>query len=143
MWRIVASGVGVADEEVEPLGGIGLDEDAVGAGAEVGVGAGAELEGANGRSYATSSCCGPRSPTWSPGPAPTPRSKAYFNVDRADFETDDYANGETSELAARGLYGEYALMIPAEVLSRDGSKKLVLNEIEDVLLRLDYVSVAR
>jgi hypothetical protein len=71
------------------------------------------------------------------------RIEAYFNVDRAGFEADDYANGETSELAARGLYGKYALFIPAGILSLDGSRGLVLNEVDDILLRLDYVSVAR
>ncbi|MFH1812509.1 MAG: hypothetical protein ABIJ09_27500 [Pseudomonadota bacterium] len=72
------------------------------------------------------------------------RMQAYFNVDRAEFERDAYANGSTSELAARGLYGEYALFIPAALISRtpqdDG---LVLENIDDILLRLDYVSVAR
>ncbi|MBI5486601.1 MAG: hypothetical protein HY905_04640 [Deltaproteobacteria bacterium] len=71
------------------------------------------------------------------------RIEAYFNVDRESFEADDYANGETSELAARGLYGKYALFIPVGVLSLDGSRGLVLNEVDDILLRLDYVSVAR
>lgn len=71
------------------------------------------------------------------------RVEAYFNVDRKTFEADDYANGQTSELAARGLYGKYALFIPVEMLSKDGSNGLVLNQIDDVLLRLDYVSVAR
>jgi hypothetical protein len=70
------------------------------------------------------------------------RIEAYFNVTRDSFEADDYANGETSELAARGLYGKYALFIPAEVLSMKGGAGLVLNKIDDVLLRLDYVSVA-
>jgi hypothetical protein len=71
------------------------------------------------------------------------RIEAYLNVARADFETDDYKNGETSELAARGLYGRYAIFFPAEVLSIDGGKGLVLGAIDDVLLRLDYVSIAR
>jgi hypothetical protein len=71
------------------------------------------------------------------------RIQAYFNVDRTTFEGDSYANGETSELAARGLYGSYALFIPAETLSLDGGNGLALNEVDDVLLRLNYVSVAR
>jgi hypothetical protein len=71
------------------------------------------------------------------------RIEAYFNVPRAELEKDAYANGETSELAARGLYGSYALFIPADVLALDGGDGLVLNEVEDILLRLDYVSVAR
>jgi hypothetical protein len=48
-----------------------------------------------------------------------------------------------SELAGRGLYGDYALFLPAEVLSRDGSDGLDLDRVTDVLLRLEYVSVAR
>jgi hypothetical protein len=71
------------------------------------------------------------------------RIEAYFNVPRAEFERDDYANGDTSELAARGLYGAYALFLPAEVLGLGGRDGLVLNEVEDILLRFDYVSVAR
>ncbi len=76
------------------------------------------------------------------------RMEAFLNVDRATFEADDYANGDTSELAARGLYGDYALFIPASVLSvasEDGSQSegLVLDAVDDILLRLDYVSVAK
>ena len=76
------------------------------------------------------------------------RIEAYFNVPRAEFEADEYANGETSELAARGLYGDYALFIPAGVLSSrqsDGTYTdgLNLDEVDDILLRLDYLSVAR
>ena len=77
------------------------------------------------------------------------RIQAYFNVSRADFERDSYANGQTAELAARGLYGDYALFFPAEVLSvwnstmSTRSDGLKLDQVDDVLLRLDYVSVAR
>jgi len=81
------------------------------------------------------------------------RIQAYFNVPRDKFEEDAYANGETSELAARGLYGEYALFFPAGILSvaqRDGqgnvtgySDGLDLGAVDDILLRIDYVSVAR
>ncbi|HET6339876.1 MAG TPA: hypothetical protein VFG30_41990 [Polyangiales bacterium] len=71
------------------------------------------------------------------------RIEAYFNVERADFEADDYASGATSELAARGLYGEYALFIPRDVLALNGGNGLALDKVEDILLRLDYVSVAK
>lgn len=76
------------------------------------------------------------------------RIRAYFNVSRADFEQTMYANGESSEMAARGLFGEYALFIPAAQLSQrmpDGtySNGLYLDAVDDILLRLDYVSVAR
>lgn len=75
------------------------------------------------------------------------RIEAYFGVDRAALESEEYASGDTSELAARGLYGRYALFLPAEVLSRfEGGARtdgLVLDRVDDILLRLDYVSVAR
>jgi len=76
------------------------------------------------------------------------RIQPVFNVPRGEFEADQYANGETSELAARGMYGDYALFIPASRLSLplasgEYSDGLVLNEVEDILLRFDYVSVAR
>jgi hypothetical protein len=67
----------------------------------------------------------------------------YLNVSRVELEREDYAQGGTTELAGRGLFGEYALFIPASVLSLDGSPGLRLDRIEDILLRLDYVSVAR
>lgn len=75
------------------------------------------------------------------------RIQAYFNVSRAAFEADSYENGDTSELAARGLYGDYALFIPTEVIARrtasDGfTDGLDLAAIDDILLRVDYVSVA-
>ncbi|TXD34905.1 hypothetical protein FRC98_17435 [Lujinxingia vulgaris] len=71
------------------------------------------------------------------------RIQAFFNVDRGEFEGADYASGQTAELAARGLYGDYAIFIPASVISVDGSNGLNFNSIDDILLRLDYVSVAR
>lgn len=70
------------------------------------------------------------------------RIQAYINVDRGQLEDEQYANGQTTELGARGLYGDYALFIPAEMISRNGSSGLVINHIEDILVRLDYVSVA-
>jgi hypothetical protein len=70
------------------------------------------------------------------------RIQAFFGVGRADLEDPQYANGETSELAARGLYGDYALFIPAALISRDGGNGLALDNLDDVLLRIDYLSVA-
>ncbi len=71
------------------------------------------------------------------------RIQAFFGVDQAALEDPQYANGETGELAARGLYGEYALFIPAELISRgEDDDGLVFDHIDDILLRLDYVSVA-
>ncbi|TXD38746.1 hypothetical protein FRC96_07345 [Lujinxingia vulgaris] len=71
------------------------------------------------------------------------RIQAFFNVDRGEFEGAAYSSGQTAELAARGLYGDYALFIPADVISVNGSNGLNFNSIDDILLRLDYVSVAR
>ncbi len=71
------------------------------------------------------------------------RMQAFFNVDRDEFSEDAYANGDSAELAGRGLYGEYAIFLPAGVLSEDGGPGLNLNVVEDILLRIDYVSVAR
>jgi hypothetical protein len=70
------------------------------------------------------------------------RVRAFFGVPRGELERDDYFNGESTELAGRGLYGDYALFFPVETLSIDGSDGLRLENVEDVLLRLDYVSVA-
>lgn len=70
------------------------------------------------------------------------RVQAFFNVPRAELEDPQYDSGETGELAARGLYGDYALFIPAAQISRNGSNGLVFENIEDILIRLDYVSVA-
>ncbi|QDG52045.1 tandem-95 repeat protein [Persicimonas caeni] len=71
------------------------------------------------------------------------RIQAFFGVDRAALEDTQYANGETSELAARGLYGDYALFIPASLIARDDEDGLVLENVDDILLRLDYLSVAK
>ncbi len=71
------------------------------------------------------------------------RIQAFFGVDRAALEDTQYANGETSELAARGLYGDYALFIPASLIARDSGDGLVLENVDDILLRLDYLSVAK
>lgn len=71
------------------------------------------------------------------------RMQPYLNVSRADLEMEDYAQGATMELAGRGLYGDYAIFIPKAVLSLDGSPGLRLDRVDDILLRLDYVSVAR
>lgn len=71
------------------------------------------------------------------------RIQAYFNIPRRELEDERYFNGDSQELAGRGLYGDYALFFPRETLSVEGSAGLVLDHIDDVLLRFDYVSVAR
>lgn len=71
------------------------------------------------------------------------RISAYFDVDRHTLETEDYSQGETTELAGRGLYGDYAIFFPRETLSLNGSNGLNLQNLEDILLRIDYVSVSQ
>ena len=72
--------------------------------------------------------------------------RLLFNFDPPAM--DDFGSGSSSELAGRGLYGAYNLFIPAEATSRrrpDGSctSGLNLDAVDDILLRVDYVSVAR
>ncbi|MBL8949165.1 MAG: hypothetical protein JNK82_00210 [Myxococcaceae bacterium] len=75
------------------------------------------------------------------------RLEAFVNVPSVEFVSDQYSNGSTAELATRGLYGDYALFIPATTLSRmvsgSPSDGLDLGQLEDVLLRVEYVSVAQ
>jgi hypothetical protein len=71
------------------------------------------------------------------------RISAYFNVTRAELEDESYFNGDSQELAGRGLFGDYALFFPVNTLSIDEGTGLRLGSVDDVLLRLDYVSVAR
>lgn len=70
------------------------------------------------------------------------RLQPQLNVSRGDFEQDAFFNGSSTELAGRGLYGDYALFFPAEALAL-GSTGLKLEHLDDVLLRFDYVSVAQ
>jgi hypothetical protein len=76
------------------------------------------------------------------------RIQARLNVSAQDLSSDSYTDGASSELATRGLYGEYALFIPAISLAPTSNGQptgdgLVLNQVDDILLRIDYVSVAR
>ena len=71
------------------------------------------------------------------------RISAYFNIPRYELESEAYAQGGTTELAGRGLYGDYAIFFPAETISEDGSRGLLLENIDDILLRVDYVSVSQ
>jgi hypothetical protein len=78
----------------------------------------------------------------------------WFNVRRADFYKTQYAEGSSQELAGRGLYGDYILLFPSELLEGrevpnppDGQieglriDQFPLDRVEDVLLRFDYLSV--
>lgn len=78
----------------------------------------------------------------------TARVQALLDIEPARFLSDDYTDGASTELAARPLFGDYELFIPAtslvEVNARGeiASDGLVLNAVEDILLRVDYLSVA-
>ena len=64
---------------------------------------------------------------------------AWLNVPRRNFASEVYSEGDSDELAGRGLYGEYMLLFPAwGFLDTD----VDLDQIEDVLLRFEYVSVS-
>jgi hypothetical protein len=61
----------------------------------------------------------------------------WFNIRRSEFYKDAYRDGASEELAGRGLYGDYVLLFPKQLLD-DG---FALERVEDVLLRFDYLSV--
>ncbi|MBT9556982.1 MAG: hypothetical protein IV100_13180 [Myxococcales bacterium] len=65
---------------------------------------------------------------------------AWVNVRRSDLYKDGYAEGGSDELAGRGLYGNYLLVFPYHGLLDQGSA--ILNQIDDVLIRFDYISVS-
>ncbi len=77
------------------------------------------------------------------------RMQAFLGVDRAALERETYANTGSSELAARGLYGQYAIFIPNDTIAETRNNGTVtregldLNRIDDILLRVDYISVSR
>lgn len=62
----------------------------------------------------------------------------WFNISRSDFYRVAYAEGASTELAGRGIYGDYLLIFPWDGLLDQG---FALDQVEDVLLRFDYVSV--
>jgi len=59
-----------------------------------------------------------------------------INTTLTDLNHDGYAEGAVTDLAARGLYGSYVLVFPANEIELD------LNQLDDVDLRFDYLSVA-
>jgi len=63
---------------------------------------------------------------------------AWINVKRKDFYSDSYHEGASSELAGRGLYGEYMLLFPQFGFL---DNEVPLDRVEDVLLKFEYVSV--
>jgi hypothetical protein len=68
---------------------------------------------------------------------------AYHNISWEEFQSPEFHDGHSEALACRGLYGEYAVFFPAEILSIDGSQGLLLNHVDDIWLRFDYVSAAK
>jgi hypothetical protein len=65
----------------------------------------------------------------------------WFNVRRIDFYSADYTKGASEELAGRGLYGDYILLFPKQILDKAKKNPFPLENVEDVLLRVDYLSV--
>jgi hypothetical protein len=61
----------------------------------------------------------------------------WFNIPKTEFYATSYQNGSSQELAGRGLYGDYVLLFPQQVLSEG----FALGNVEDVLLRFDYLSI--
>lgn len=70
-------------------------------------------------------------------------SKASLQVADIDVDTFEGPNppaGNSEVLATRGLWGDYAIFIPVEAMDLDGrGKGLRLHEMDDILVRLDYV----
>lgn len=77
------------------------------------------------------------------------RIQALLNVPVGDFLTDAYVDGASTELASRLLFGDYTLFIPAESIARFDatgaaiSNGLILSGVDDIAIRMDYLSVAR
>ncbi len=65
------------------------------------------------------------------------RLDAYVNVGRSELESDEYASGASEELSARGLFGRYGLLLPVQLIDSVGADAL-----DDILIRLDYLSVS-
>ncbi len=68
---------------------------------------------------------------------------SYFNVSWEDFSSPEYTAGSDTALACRGLYGEYAIFIPAQILNIEYSDGLSLLNVDDIWIRFDYVSAAK
>lgn len=66
------------------------------------------------------------------------RVQARIGVSRAELEAESFAQSASEELAGRSLYSDYPLFRPACSLA-----DVALEDAENVLLRIDYVSVAR
>jgi hypothetical protein len=64
---------------------------------------------------------------------------AQVNTRKSAFYAAEYQEGTSEEFAGRGLYGEYLLLFPWHGLLEND---FALENIEDVLLRYDYLSVS-
>ena len=71
------------------------------------------------------------------------RVDAKLNVDPEEFNRESYTENESTELAARGLYGEYALFFPVQMLRASSANGLDLRKLDDVRIRVDFTSFAR
>jgi hypothetical protein len=78
------------------------------------------------------------------------RIQALLDIPTGEFLTDAYVDGSSDELAGRLLFGDYSLFIPASSLASFDedtgeavSDGLILSEVDDIAIRLDYISVAR
>jgi hypothetical protein len=72
------------------------------------------------------------------------RIAARGDVPAATFQSDAYTDGHSDELAARAMFSDYVLFLPASSLSTGPSSVGIdLTRIEDITLRVDYVSVAK
>ncbi len=75
----------------------------------------------------------------------------WLNVRRSDFYREEYAEGASEEIAGQGLYGDYILLFPWHGLldtacppdtpEAECEGRFDLRDVEDVLLRFDYLSV--
>jgi hypothetical protein len=57
-----------------------------------------------------------------------------------DFKANGYRNEEQAQLAGRGLYGTYVLVIPKSTLV---DHKLPLERVRDIVVRFDFLSVGK
>lgn len=73
------------------------------------------------------------------------RLQSRLNVSLADLEALREDPDASTELAGRGLYGDYILQFDREDLTDDAREQrgLDLGQVDDILIRLEYVSVAK
>jgi hypothetical protein len=62
---------------------------------------------------------------------------ARFNKTLAEFASPMYTDGKSDELAGRGLFGDYILLFPQALIDAG----FAIDKVEDVILRLDHLSV--